>query len=111
MKLVLHIGTEKTGTTSVQTWLESNLNALSCRGIHLSNVLDRPSNRALAHAFQNGVDPYFRPMGITSISQVRAYRERLTERLATEVECAARTHDQFVISAEQLQSRLLREVR
>lgn len=109
MKLVLHIGTEKTGTTSVQTWLEGHLNALSCRGIYLSNVLDRPSNRALAHAFQNGVDPYFWPMGITSTPQVRAYRERLTERLATEVEYAARTHDQFVISAEQLQSRLLSE--
>jgi hypothetical protein len=107
MKLVLHIGTEKTGTTSVQTWLEGNRNALSCHGVFLSNVLDRPSNRALAHAFQTGIDPYFRPMGITSEPQVKAYRNRLMERLATEIECAAQTHDQFVISAEQLQSRLL----
>lgn len=107
MKLVLHIGTEKTGTTSVQTWLAGNRNALSSRGVYLSNVLDRPSNRALAHAFQKSVDPYFWPMGITSTSQVTAYREQLTERLETEVECAARTHDQIVISAEQLQSRLL----
>jgi hypothetical protein len=46
-------------------------------------------------------------MGITSVPQVKAYRERLTEQLATEIERAAQTHDQIIISAEQLQSRLL----
>lgn len=107
MKLVLHIGTEKTGTTSIQGWLETNRAALSRQRVFLSEVLDRPSNRALAHAFQDGVDHYFLPMGITTLDEVGAFRERLQKDLASEVEAAAKGHDRMVISSEQLQSRLL----
>ena len=107
MKLVLHIGTEKTGTTSIQAWLEANRAGLSQQGVFLSSVLDRPSNCALAHAFQDSVDPYLLPMGITTLAQVKAFRERLTKALAKEVATSASTHDSMVISSEQLQSRLL----
>lgn len=107
MKLILHIGTEKSGTTSIQACLEANRAELSRQGVFLSGVLDRPSNRALAHAFQDSVDPYFLPMRITTLAEVKAFRERLTEALAKEVSTAAHTHNTMVISSEQLQSRLL----
>lgn len=106
MKLVLHIGTEKTGTTSVQAWLESNRDALSCRGIFLSNVLGRPNNRALAHAFQNDVDPYLLPMGIRTAGDVKAFRTSILRKLANEVKAAAKDHDLMIISSEQFHSRL-----
>ena len=107
MKLILHIGTEKTGTTSIQSWLETNRAELTRRRVFLSNVLDHPSNRALAHAFQDSVDHYFLPMGITTVENVAAFRMQLMGELKLEIEAASKSHDQMVISSEQLQSRLL----
>jgi hypothetical protein len=33
MKLILHIGTHKTGTTSLQAWLANNREALAANGV------------------------------------------------------------------------------
>ena len=107
MKLVLHIGTEKTGTTSIQSWLAANRHALSYRQVFLSDVLGGPNNQILAHAFQENVDHYFLPMQITTVEKVRSFRKRLTDELASEVEAASKNHDCMVISSEQMQSRLL----
>jgi len=107
MKLVLHVGTEKTGTTSIQSWLEANKSELSRRKVFLSDVLEKPSNRALGHAFQDDVDHYFLPMGVTTLRGVEAFRKQLTHELRSEVRVAAENHDYMVISSEQLQSRLL----
>ena len=107
MKLVLHIGTEKTGTTSIQGWLETNRDELSRRRIFVSNVLDKPSNRAIAHVFQDGVDHHLLALGISTFEKVVAFRERVMNELASEVEAAGKDHDRMVISSEQLQSRLL----
>lgn len=109
MKLILHIGTEKTGTTSIQTWLYANRAELSRQGICLSNLLDVPNNRALAHAFQDQVDPYFRAKGIDTHRLVWDFRDRLIRHFEEEISVAEKRHDQMVISSEHFQSRLFTE--
>ena len=44
MRGILHIGTEKTGSTLLQKWLYSNQKKLSNQGIYLSNILGIPNN-------------------------------------------------------------------
>jgi hypothetical protein len=47
-RLVLHIGTEKTGTTAVQTWCVRNRAALASQGVHYPIWLGRESMWPLA---------------------------------------------------------------
>lgn len=48
MKAIIHIGMPKTGTTSIQTWIKSNREALEARSIHsIPSTVDR---YALEHA-------------------------------------------------------------
>lgn len=55
-RLVLHIGSPKTGTTSLQSWLYANRAALDQAGVYLPSSIGQPSNRCLAAAFDPGED-------------------------------------------------------
>ena len=44
MKCILHIGTEKTGTTILQDWLYDNKVELSKVGVYLSDNLGKTNN-------------------------------------------------------------------
>jgi len=51
MDLFLHIGTEKTGTSSIQQFLVNNIDKLKKKKIHFSKLIDYPNNRHLVEMF------------------------------------------------------------
>ena len=55
-RLVLHIGSPKTGTTSLQSWLYANRSPLDQAGVYLPSSIGQPSNRCLAAAFDPSGD-------------------------------------------------------
>ena len=76
MKCILHIGTEKTGTTLIQDCIYSNYNALSKQRVAVSNELDRPNNRKLVAYFQTTFDDYFKQNKIfTHLDKDRFFKD------------------------------------
>lgn len=106
MKCLLHIGTEKTGTTMLQTWLYLNRAALSAQGVALSDVLGTPSNRLLSAYFQTKSDDFDRNHNISTPQQKVHFFDGFEDRVRSEIQDAARTHHTMVISSEHLHSRL-----
>jgi hypothetical protein len=105
MKCIVHIGTEKTGTTTLQQWLYSNRSALSAQKVYLSNICGKPNNRYLSY--------FFEPAGRKSRCQLfnehndeAVFYEGFLDRLSSEIRNASTDHDVFVISSEHFHSRV-----
>jgi hypothetical protein len=109
MKCLLHIGTEKTGTTVIQDWLYHNRSELSAQRIFLSDYLGKNSNRRFAAFFSSAVDEFCLEHGIKSIEAKAVYFRDFKTTLSEEIAEAARSHDWFVISSEHLHSRISSE--
>ena len=73
MDCVLHIGTEKTATTLLQSWLYSNREALSAQGVFLSSVLKEGNNRKLVSYFQPQTDDWLRRQHIATEADKTAF--------------------------------------
>jgi len=54
MKLILHIGTHKTGTTALQTFLVENSAPLAARGLYYAAPRDETVANSIAHALETG---------------------------------------------------------
>jgi hypothetical protein len=106
MKCVIHIGTEKTGTTLLQKWLYSNQVELHEQRVFLSDVLAKPNNRHIVSYFQKELDDWTRMHGIYSIEQKRKYYEGFEKNFADEVKDASEEHDYYLITSEHFHSRL-----
>jgi hypothetical protein len=111
MRCLLHIGTEKTGTTLLQDWLYANREALSARGVFLSDVLERNNNRKLAAHFQGYMDDYHQARGIADEAARDAFFAGFEQDFAREVDAAKRNHHTMVISSEHFHSRVRDEQR
>ncbi|MDO6963698.1 hypothetical protein [Rhizobium alvei] len=112
MKLVLHIGTEKTGTTTIQKYLHQNSKALEAKGIFYAKCLGRPNNIDIA---VYGMDlkptqPFFLHRDIHDEAGHAQFKRRVEAELQAEVEAAreAGCHT-YVISNEHCHSRLLKQ--
>jgi hypothetical protein len=108
MDLLLHIGCEKTGTTSVQFWLDSHAGRLMQRGIVYSRVLGRRNNRRISlYGLEPGTpDDQWRLEGVTNPAQHARMHKDVERELAEEVRTARQTGcTTFVISNEHLHSR------
>ena len=106
MKCLLHIGTEKTGTTMLQTWLYLNRPALSAQGVALSKVLGTPVNRLLPAYYQAEFDDFHRSHNISTRQQKVRFFDGFEDRVRSEIQDAARNHHTMIISSEHLHSRL-----
>jgi hypothetical protein len=109
VKLILHIGTEKSGTTTIQKYLHRNSHALAQQGIVYSSALGRPNNIDIAVYGMNlrRDEPFFDQRAIFDEAGHDAYRRALAKRLAAETdEAAASGAKVFVISNEHCHSRL-----
>jgi hypothetical protein len=106
MKCVLHIGTEKTGTTLLQDWLYLNQAALSESGIYLSNKLGKTNNRLIPAYFCSHLDDWARRNRIATQEDKHAFFEGFLENLTSEITQASKSHKYFVITSEHLHSRL-----
>ncbi len=109
MKLVLHIGTEKTGTTSFQVWVQDNRDILRSEGVWPAQTLNVPNNVALP-VFARDADKRedsFLHFGIESEEDHAAFRAKVRVDLLADIAEAREAGMRiFLISSEQLQSRL-----
>jgi len=106
MNLILHIGTEKTGTTHLQNWLCSNKETLSTYGFAVNSSLGRGNNRKLAAFFQNSFDEFHKDHGISNLEEKRKFFDRFLPKLRREIERQSEKHHTYIISSEHLSSRL-----
>lgn len=107
MQTVLHIGLEKTGTTSIQQLLIQNSDALLKAGVLVPKSTHAGNNFYLALASFSSFRPdsLLRSQGVRNQAQLDAYRKRINSALKAEV-AAARGATKVVLSSEHLQSRL-----
>lgn len=106
MKCVLHIGTEKTGTSLIQDWLYSNQDALSSQGVFLSNILEKTNNRRIVAYFQDKFDDWHYKNFIDNDEKRISYFEGFEENFHREVESAKNNHHTIIITSEHFHSRL-----
>jgi len=109
MRLILHIGTEKTATTTLQEFVYHNRDALLQRGVGLSDLLGVPTNRKLvAFCMPPGqFDDYFKDRQIRTEEAKAAYFKGFESALADEVRArAAEGATTMFISSEHFHSRL-----
>jgi hypothetical protein len=106
MRIFLHIGLEKTGTSSIQRFFRLNREALKKRSILYSLVAGNENHMALAAAAQDErkADDLRLIYELDSPEKIRKFRVRLSEDLAAE---AARSRcSTLVFSGEHCSSRL-----
>lgn len=110
MKLILHIGTEKTATTSIQQFLYKNRKPLSRHGFHLSDAIGKPNNRAFAQCFapENLSDDFFKSLGMTHPLGKAIFRYLIKRRLKREIRKAQKDPDcsAYIITSEHFHSRV-----
>lgn len=106
MKCVLHIGTEKTGTTILQNWLYSNQDALSKHGVFLSNMLEKTNNRLAVAFFQDHLDDWAKQNRIQTIDEKNQYFAGFLDKWSNEIAEARKSHNVFVITSEHFHSRI-----
>ncbi|MCJ8334697.1 MAG: hypothetical protein MJH10_10690 [Epibacterium sp.] len=107
MRLLLHIGTEKTGTTLLQDWLYANRSALSAQGVFLSQIMEIPNNRKFVAYFQSNVDDYTCNLGIKTPEGKAALFAGYGAALEAELAAARPDHHTMVITSEHFHSRLI----
>jgi hypothetical protein len=109
MTLYLHIGTGKTGTTSIQTFLEENRGALRDAGIVVPKSPGRRNHRKLTMYALNDdvVDNSRRSKGLLSLERIEKFRKQFLEEFRNE--CSLwKDSESVVLSSEQM-TRLRRE--
>jgi len=109
MKLFLHIGTEKTGTTSAQEWAANNRDLLVKQGVFYSKVLG-PTNHMKVYLWAlppEKNDNGFFLNGLSSVDDRRKFQAELPKLLAEEVDYARKLGcHTFLISNEHCHSHL-----
>ena len=111
MKLVLHIGTEKTGSTSFQTWAWINRDRLATQGIWANQPFGGPNHQML-HCWalgEHGSDDAMARIGLTDAASYAAFHAGFADLFAAEVAAArAAGLTTMLISTEYGHSRLVR---
>lgn len=106
----LHIGTEKTGTTSIQHYLAANREALRGAGYLYPTSLNSPNHMALArYALDDDrVGDLRKTIGVEGAKAVERYRDRIAKSLREEIAEEPQPHT-LVLSNEHCHSQLTSE--
>lgn len=103
---VLHIGVEKTGSTSIQISLSRSRHQLLARGVLYPEALgERNQVKAYAYASETGVDELKSQWGLDNPAAVDRFRSRVEDQLMQEI--AAKKPRVVCVSNEHCSSRLL----
>lgn len=104
---ILHIGLEKTGTTSIQYLLSQNRSRLLESSILVSNTTNAGNNYHLAIASYSKfrADGLTKQLGIQNQQQLDAFRDKKLAALKKEIEKSK--PERVILSSEHFQSRLL----
>lgn len=107
MKLILHIGTEKTGTTSIQSVLNANAEKLFDCGVRVINMFEAGNNEAIPAAFIDTKknDDYFNVREIFSTEEKAKHQSSIKEKLAMELAKLPAHIKCVIISSELFHSR------
>jgi len=106
MKCVLHIGTEKTGTTLLQDWLDENRAILSASGVALATVPGRLNSRKLVSFITGDFDDYLLAHGVLTERERDVFFAGFEEAFEAEVSGFRADHDTVVLTSEHFHSRL-----
>ena len=109
MKCILHIGTEKTGTSTIQAFLDLNRSLLRCHKILFTLSAGRRNNRGLSVAAYNitNVDDYVKSIGLRTPEKLSLYQSQVIDSLQKEIDQAkSEGIDTVCFSSEHLHSRL-----
>jgi hypothetical protein len=108
-RLFLHIGTEKTGTTSIQKFLGANREWLNRQGIAIPAALGDLNNKRLylSSLAPDTPDPFFERKGVRTADERKRLSREWRKAFAREV--ATSRCDTWIVSSEFLQSRLRKD--
>ena len=108
VKFILHIGAEKTGTTSIQQHLYSNRDALQKAGYHLLQSAGTHNQRALAAYALDDEEPddFFVERNIMSPRERADFRKAFVQVLERELRAIPDSTKAVIISSEHFHSRL-----
>lgn len=108
MKAIVHIGTEKTGTTSIQNFLYQNRRKLRKHGLHFLQCAGQKNNRALPAYCLNDSRPddFYRDLGITTQEQRHEYKTQFLQEFEKELSDLPEHIHTVVISSEHFHSRI-----
>ncbi|EIC91885.1 hypothetical protein IMCC13023_03640 [Candidatus Aquiluna sp. IMCC13023] len=112
MRLILHIGKAKTGTTSLQSFLYSNRSHLEAQGFRLLDSAGSPNNVGLAVVFStagpSAASYWHRERGIRSEAEKRKFLQetRFMEEIIREIRASPAHCHTLILTSEQLWERL-----
>ncbi len=109
MKLALHIGTARTGTTTLQVWFEANRAALSVQGIRYPTTPGIKNHRRLmVYALDSSpTEGALTGLGIRTPDDHEEFRSRMRSEMAQEVAKSAEAGEHtWIMSSELLHSRI-----
>ena len=105
--LILHIGTEKTGSTSIQNFLKNNETHLNNLGYFLPKIFGKYNHYLLPFAFYDSYknDSIVKSLGLSEDNDLfKAKQKDLLKQLETE--CKKNNNYTWIITSELLSSRL-----
>lgn len=109
MDIIVHIGAEKTGTTTLQELLHNNRDRLIAEGFYFLKSPGLYNNRDLP-AYCMGddqFDDYFRSKGIDTLEKKQAFREDFRKRFLEEIDAIPNNVKTVIASSEHFHSRLV----
>ena len=111
MKVLVHIGTEKTGTTSIQQYLHLNRGKLRKAGYHFNQSAGDHNNRAFpAYCIADEkFDDFFQGQGISTLSEKQQFKRIFIEQFEAELEGLPKNIHTVIVSSEHFHSSITNE--
>jgi hypothetical protein len=109
LKAIIHIGTEKTGTTSIQEYLYQNQEQLRDAGFYFIQSAGKRNNRALPSYCMDDerYDDFFWERGITSLNEKNEFKGDLLISFTEEINSIPKGIHTVIISSEHFHSRTI----
>lgn len=108
LKAIVHIGTEKTGTSSIQLFLRKNRRALQAEGYHFLQSAGKTNNWALPAycAEETRFNDFYRLQEVETGMPLQEFRQDFIGKFEAEIRSLASNIHTVVISSEHFHSRL-----
>jgi hypothetical protein len=108
LKAIVHIGTEKTGTSSIQMFLYKNRKKLIKSGYHFLQSAGKTSHWALPAYFSEDdrFNELYRDEGIRSRQQIDQFKQNFFEQFEKELRSLKKNIHTVIISSEHFHSRI-----
>ena len=102
---IIHIGTEKTGTTFLQNWLYENGRRLQKQGVSLTRTAGYPNNRKLVAFLQENLDDYHAENRISGQADRDQFFEGFKDQFITEIKTLSQRYNAVILTSEHFHSR------